>query len=245
MSDVLEQYYIFAEDHQAYGPADPEQLKQWACDGLISPRTWVYQSKGDIWSRGEGVILLAGLLATPTPLPAPSPTMVGLKPGQLRRIRLLADLNDEQVEQFVAMVEKIKVKSFAPIVKQGEHGDSMFPLLDGEARVSVRIQGKEDTIAVLGVGDFFGEVALLDSGPRSADVVANRDCTLLKLSKENFDRISEKYPGLAIRFLTAMNRFLGGRIRATNERFAKAQNFARGTTGQVSAPGSMQLKKGY
>lgn len=245
MSDVVEQYYIFAEDRQVYGPADNEQLRQWACDGLISLQTWVYQSKGDVWSRAQGVDVLAGLLSMPTPLPAPSSSVAGLKAGQLRRIRLLAEMSDEQATQFVSLVEKIKVSSFATIVKQGEHGDSMFMLLDGEARVSVRIQGKEDTIAVLGVGDFFGEVALLDQGPRSADVVANRDCILLKLSKENFERIIEKYPAIAVRFLTAMNRFLGGRIRATNEKFSRAQNFARGTTGQAGGPASMSLKKGY
>ena len=57
----------------------------------------------------------------------------------------------------------------------------------------------------------------------------------------------EKSPDLAFGFLLAMNRFLGARLRATNERFTNAQNFARGATGQITAPSpsSMQWKKGF
>jgi CRP/FNR family transcriptional regulator, cyclic AMP receptor protein len=246
MSEVPEHYFVFADDRQVYGPADSELLKQWAQDGLISSHSWVYIERSDTWTRGEKISVLNGKLASPTMLvEAPAGSATGLKPGQLRRIRLFADMADAQIEKFLTLVEKVKVRSFQYVVRQGEHGDSMFLILEGEARVATKQNGKEDTIATLSVGDFFGEVALLDNGPRSADVVANSDCVLLKLSKQNLENIISQEPEVASRFLMAMNRFLGSRIRATTERFTKAQNFAMGSKGQVTAPSGMTWKKGY
>lgn len=246
MSEAPEHYFVFAEDRQVYGPADPELLKQWAQDGLISSQSWVYIERSDTWTRGEKITALNGQLASSTPLAeAPTASASGLKPSQLRRIRLFADMADAQIEKFLQLVEKVKVRSFQNVVRQGEHGDSMFLILEGEARVATRQNGKEDTIATLSIGDFFGEVALLDNGPRSADVIANKDCVLLKLTKQNLENIISQEPEIASRFLIAMNRFLGGRIRATTERFTKAQNFAMGAKGQVTAPSGMSWKREF
>lgn len=236
MSEDVENYYVFAEDHRIYGPARSELLQQWAKNGLISMETWIYHEKVNLWNKAKEIFVLNGLLAVPTLIPEASRSAVGLHGGQLRRIRLFADMTNEQAESFVSLLKKVKIPPFATIVKQGEHGDSMFLLLEGEARVTVNIQGKEDMIAVLGVGDFFGEIALLDQGPRSANVIANKNCTLLQLSKDNFEQIVQEQPELASRFLIAMNRFLGSRIRTTNERFSKAQNLSRSMLGQIVPP---------
>lgn len=247
MADGPDKYFVFADDRQAYGPANSELLQQWARDGLISEQSWVFHELTDVWTRADKVAILKGLLVTAgaqdEKLTETGQGGTGLRVGQMRRIRLFADMSDEQVEEFLGMIEKVKVRSFQNIVRQGEHGDSMYLILDGEARVSVKLDGKEDTIAMLGAGDFFGEVAVLDDGPRSADVVANKDCTLLKLSKKSLQKIIETNAQLAALFLLAMNRFLGGRIRATNDRFTKAQNFARGAAGEVRAPSSMKWVK--
>ncbi len=244
MSEVPEHFFIFAEDRQMYGPADPSLLQQWARDGLISSASWVYHEPSDAWIRAGKISVLKGLLAIPTQLSAAPRESGGLRAGHMKRIRLFADMTDAQIDKFIHLVDQVKVKAFSPIVKQGENGDSMFLILEGEARVATKMNGKEDTIATLAIGDFFGEVALLDNGPRSADVIANKDCTLLKLSKENLERIIHQDSELAARFLIAMNRFLGGRIRSTNDRFTKAQNFARGSAGEVTAPG-VAWKKGF
>jgi len=243
MSEDLGMFFIFAEDRQTYGPADSALLQEWAQNGSVSSESWVYAQKSDTWCRAKQISILNQKFPTASPEPEKVATPSGLKGSQLRRIRLFADMTDQQTEQFVNLIEKVKVRSFAPIVKQGEHGDSMFLILDGEARVSIKVNGKEDTIAMLGVGDFFGEISLMDAGPRSADVTANKDCTLLKLSKANFENIVNQNAEIASRFLMAMNRYLGGRIRSTNDKFASAQNFARGASGQVNAPSNMVWKK--
>lgn len=243
MSHPSNHYFLFATDHQIYGPADVPTLQQWAREGLITPTTWIYHQSGDLWLRAEKITDLVGYLApTAAPLSAAS-GISGLRPGQVRRIRLLSDMTDKEAETFIGLIEKVKVRSFSSIIKQGDAGDAMFLILEGEAHVIVRAEEREDTIATLSVGDFFGEMSLLDSSPRSATVTATKDCTLLQLSKQNLEKIVADHPELAARFLMAMTQFLGGRIRATNERFTQAKNFAQGAAGQSSSPRGMSIRR--
>src|SRR5689334_9919419 len=109
MSEEVENYYIFAEDRQAYGPADANVLREWAQNGSVSPESWVYAQKSDTWCRAKQIAILQQALPTASPTPEPTGTPSGLKGGQLRRIRLFADMSDQQAEQFVNLVEKVKV----------------------------------------------------------------------------------------------------------------------------------------
>jgi len=238
MPEVPEQFYVFADDHQAYGPADTKLLQEWVSQGHLSPQSWIYHAGSDSWMRAEGVQALKGLLPSGRNVSGAHQALgpTGLKAGQMRRIRLFAEMTDDQIDLFLELVEKVKVRAFSAIVKRGEHAESMYLILEGEARVSMQNDGKEELIATLTIGDFFGEVALLDAGPRSADVIANKDCTLLKLTRDGFKSIMETHSDIAACFLMSMNRFLSDRIRAGNERFTQAKNFARRATGEVTAP---------
>ena len=68
------------------------------------------------------------------------------------------------------------------MVSKGEHGDSLYMVLEGEVRARVMIGGKETTLTTMGVGECFGELAIVDQGPRSADVIANQPSVLIKVS---------------------------------------------------------------
>jgi CRP-like cAMP-binding protein len=82
----------------------------------------------------------------------------------------------------------------------------MYLILEGEVRVRVMRRSKESILATLRAGDFFGEVSLLDEGPRSADVIANERSTLLKISTVSFARLRREAPALAEPFLHALNK---------------------------------------
>ncbi len=245
MPEAPEKFYVFADDHRTYGPADTKLLQEWACDRHLSPQSWVYHEGTDTWTRAEDIEKIKDLLPPgDTEQGHQLHPNLGLKASQMRRIRLFAEMTESQIDLFLDLVEKVKVRAFSSIVKHGEHGDSMYLILDGEARVSIQNAGKEELIATLTIGDFFGELALMDEGPRSADVTANKDCTLLKLTKSGFESIVVHHPEIASRFLISMNRFLGDRLRQSNERFTKAKNFARRASGEVTAPiPSMKWKR--
>jgi hypothetical protein len=108
-------------------------------------------------------------------------TVTGIDPRALRRIKILAGLTDEQLTRFAEFMEVEKVPQWSIVVKQGEHGNTMFLILEGELRVRITTMGKETILTTLTIGDFFGDISLFDHGPRAADVVANADSLLLKL----------------------------------------------------------------
>ena len=94
----------------------------------------------------------------------------------------------------------------------------MFFILEGELRVRLVHAGKETILSTLGPGDFFGDLSLFDHGPRSADVVANSDSTVLKMTAANFGQLAKGEPDVATPFLLAAIRTLAARIRADNKR---------------------------
>jgi CRP-like cAMP-binding protein len=79
----------------------------------------------------------------------------------------------------------------------------------------------------LGAGECFGEIALFDQGPRSADVVANKESVLLKVSSDAFDKLRREAPELSAPILFAISKTLAARIRADNKRIKDSVNFAR------------------
>jgi CRP/FNR family transcriptional regulator, cyclic AMP receptor protein len=145
----------------------------------------------------------------------------------LRRIKILAEMNDEQLDKFAEFVEIEKVPQWSVIVKQGDPGDSMYLILEGELRVRLEVGGKETILATLGPGEFFGDISLFDHGPRSADVVANVDSVVGRVSARTMDELGKKAPELAAPFLRAVGKTLTGRIRADNKRYGDAIKFNR------------------
>jgi CRP-like cAMP-binding protein len=82
-------------------------------------------------------------------------------------------------------------------------------------------------LTTLGTGEFFGDVALLSQGAHCADVIANTNCVLAKLSAAALDKITKGAPDTATPFLRAMDQALTERIRADNQRFAQITAAAR------------------
>jgi CRP-like cAMP-binding protein len=154
-------------------------------------------------------------------------TSLGLTPAALGRIKLFAELKADQIERFLAYVEVVKVPQYSDLVRQGQHGDTMYVVLEGELRALTIVEGQESTLATLGAGECFGEIALLDQGPRSADVVANRDTRLLKLSSAAFERLIREAPDLALPFVLALSRALVDRVRRTTKRYEDTIRFIR------------------
>jgi CRP/FNR family cyclic AMP-dependent transcriptional regulator len=95
------------------------------------------------------------------------------------------------------------------IARQGEIGTGFFIIVDGQARV---IRDNE-VLAVLGPGDFFGELSVLDRLPRVAQVVADTETRCLALASWDFEQVLLDHPALALAIL----RGLAGRLRSVTE----------------------------
>jgi CRP/FNR family transcriptional regulator, cyclic AMP receptor protein len=88
------------------------------------------------------------------------------------------------------------------IFRKGEPGESMMVIVSGQVKISVSgLDGKEAVLAVLGAGEIIGELAILDSKPRSADATALATSELMVLRRRDFVPFIERDPTLAIRLL--------------------------------------------
>jgi CRP/FNR family transcriptional regulator, cyclic AMP receptor protein len=107
----------------------------------------------------------------------------------------------------------------ALIFSEGDLGDALHVVLEGKVRISRRPPGMgEEALAVLGRGEVFGEMALVDDRPRSADAKAHTDgCAVLVLDREHLERAFAESPQSARQFLTLMCRILCRRLRAMTD----------------------------
>jgi hypothetical protein len=103
------------------------------------------------------------------------------------------------------------------IVRQGDAGECMFVIQDGEVQVSIERDDNEVPLRVLGKGDFFGEMALFDRVVRSANVRAKGETTVLTVDKDNLMRRIQEDPSLAFRMIRQMS----GRIRELSSEVAR------------------------
>src|SRR5262245_56332268 len=97
------------------------------------------------------------------------------------------------------------------IIKEGEPGEDMFVILQGK----VRLHKGEATITTLGKGAHFGEMALVDRGPRSASATAVEKARLLAIRRRDFYEIIKKEPGLSVKLLWSFVQVLAERLRKT------------------------------
>jgi len=136
-----------------------------------------------------------------------------LKPGHLRRIKSLALLNDEQLTAFLDFVDVVTCPHSGTLFKEGQPGDSMFLILDGQMRVYTKTRkGEILFLRMLEAGDAFGEVALLNQAPRSASVEAVRETVLIKITAASLQKLLAEHPALAAQFLYHLAKSLGRQL---------------------------------
>jgi len=143
-------FKIWGVDGVVYGPVELPILVGWVKEERVTATTWVYTERDDAWHKASDIPELFMFFrpkesSEPTTQVVRDPSVAGLKAGSLRRVKIFADLTEEQLERFVAFMEIERVRQWAEIVKQGEQGDAMYLVVEGELRVRMMIGGKEST----------------------------------------------------------------------------------------------------
>lgn len=132
----------------------------------------------------------------------------------LRSVPLFSSLDDDATTELRDLLEVKDIRGMSPLFKHGDKGDAMYLIDNGRVRISVRDSvGHDVTLAELAGGDFFGEMAILDSKPRSADATVIEDTRLFTLSRDKFISFVRRNPDIALKMLTAITL----RLRHTDE----------------------------
>jgi hypothetical protein len=224
-------FTVWGADQAAYGPVELPILVSWVQGERVLADTWIYDAKNSAWLKAVDVPELQMFFRKKSvAAPAAARSVSSMAPvdaGALRRIRILGGMTDEQLTRFAEFMEPEAVAAWRVLVKQGDKDSTMYLILEGEFRVRVNIGGKETILATLGPGEFFGDISLFDHGPRSADVVANSDGLVVKVTSAAFDRLAAQAPDLATPFLLAVGKTLAARIRYDNKRYSDAIKLSR------------------
>ncbi len=126
----------------------------------------------------------------------------GLSLVVLRNVPLFSGLDQHELEGLGRVATRRRATRGEFVVHAGEDTDSLYILLSGRAKVTnCDEEGREIILAMLGPGEFFGEMGLLDGSPRSASVVAQEICELMVLSKDAFQECLRQNFKVCIRLM--------------------------------------------
>ena len=136
-----------------------------------------------------------------------------MRRAALRASPLFQAMQPEELDAILEFATERRVRRGQIVLQKGDSGSSMMAVLTGRMRISsVNAEGKEITLNVINPGQVFGEIALLDSQPRSADATAIEDTTLLVVERRHFMPFLASNQNLTLRMLAV----LCERLRSTS-----------------------------
>jgi CRP-like cAMP-binding protein len=135
----------------------------------------------------------------------------------IRTVPIFSELSEEEVAAVARHATRRQFAKDAVIFFENEPGDTLYVVAAGRVRVSILgDDGREVILSVLGPGDFFGEMALLDNDPRSATTIAAEDTELLCLSRPDFEKVMRESPTM----MMALIKVLTTRLRHANQQIS-------------------------
>ncbi|HKC40933.1 MAG TPA: Crp/Fnr family transcriptional regulator [Gemmatimonadales bacterium] len=133
----------------------------------------------------------------------------------LQKVPLFSQLAPAELQRVVEVARERSYPKNSVILFEDDPGDALYVVAKGQVKVVlIGEDGREVILSVLGEGEFFGEMALIDDEPRSAHVIAMEDSALIVLRREDFQGILIHAPGIALALLKELSR----RLRRVDEK---------------------------
>src|SRR6478609_5546567 len=136
----------------------------------------------------------------------------------LKNVAIFKDLDDNEIAEIAEVCREEKFVSGEYIFREGEHGNRLYLIVDGEVRISRDVPGSgEEALAVLKPGALFGEMAVFDRTERSTHAISNGGTTVFTISRPDFEMLLDFNREMAYKVLWACVRLLSSRLRSTND----------------------------
>ncbi|PIR18779.1 MAG: sulfate permease and related transporter [Elusimicrobia bacterium CG11_big_fil_rev_8_21_14_0_20_64_6] len=178
--------------------------------GLVKPKRFV-TVVGELDAALEWVedALLAEAGLTPP---------VSAAPLSLEEIELFREFDAAELSALRAVLREVSIAEGAPVFRRGDTGDEVYLIRKGRVRILIPLEaGKDHHVATFGRRDFFGEVAFLDRGTRTAGAVALTPTELYALSRSRFNDLSRSHPALGAMLFARLSHALALRLRQADE----------------------------
>ncbi len=138
------------------------------------------------------------------------------------KLSLFKGLSAQEIELIVPLLEEKNLSEGTTVFVENMPGESLYIVREGTVQVSRMIsEGREKTLVILGPEDFFGEMAILDGGTRSATARVVENACLLRMRKSDFDTLCTQEPRAALKFMHNIIKAFSRRIRENSEEYHK------------------------
>lgn len=136
-------------------------------------------------------------------------------PQLLSEIELFSELNEPELREIAKLAQARRLPADSTVFYEGDPADAVFVVVNGKVKVvTTSSDGKEFILSVLGAGQVFGEMGLLEAAPRSASVVTSTEVELLVIKREDFDHLLTSSPGISRKLMAILSR----RLRRANSK---------------------------
>lgn len=146
--------------------------------------------------------------------------MVSIK--ELKKQVLFEDISDREMEKLAKVIKRLSLKKDELLFKEGDDTKGIYMIRSGKVEITkVTSDGWKQTLAVLSTGNFFGELSIIEKRKHEANAVAIEDTELLKLPKEEFEKLEKEDVVLASQILKKLVLIMCKNLRRMNEKFLK------------------------
>jgi CRP/FNR family transcriptional regulator, cyclic AMP receptor protein len=136
----------------------------------------------------------------------------------LKNVAIFKDLDDSEIAEIAEVCREEKFVSGEYIFREGESGNRLYLICEGEVRISRDVPGSgEEALAVLKLGALFGEMAVFDRSERSTHAISNGGTTVLTITRPDFEMLLDFNREMAYKVLWSVTRLLSARLRNTND----------------------------
>jgi len=134
---------------------------------------------------------------------------------KLRKISLFSDFNDQELVRLLRICASRNIPAGSYVFKEGDKGDRLYVLVSGQVDIKLTRDGQERTLVTMNPGDCFGEVAIIDSNPRTADAQAATDSTVIEVKEETVSRDNDL---IALKMVRQIALLLARKLRAATQK---------------------------
>ncbi|MBT4527411.1 MAG: SLC26A/SulP transporter family protein [Deltaproteobacteria bacterium] len=143
----------------------------------------------------------------------------------MEKFPFMRELSRDEKEVLHTYLDRQEFKKGDVVFRQGDKSNTLFFITKGAVDITINIdnQGNKIRVSTISSGTFFGEIALLDNTPRSANVEASEDLVTYVLTREAFETFKEKHPTISIALLTNISKLFAARLRAANQMISELE----------------------
>ena len=216
----VESYKLWAVDNMVYGPIELQTLVEWVQEGRVTPQTWVHTASRNCWVRAKDFPSLREHFPDAADT-VYIPRYGAVTAEELRKFPVFARLSLHDLQQFLRFS---KLQEFTPsdyVLEKGAPCDAAYFVVSGEVRARLIVGHEEIALGRIAEGEFFGEMGMFIQSTRTADVVAESETRLLKLTAQAFQLMISEIPQLAAPLLYAMAQSMAHRIADDNQKLKR------------------------